>query len=214
MTTISPVAATRRERRKQEVRGRITEAAISLFTEQGCEQTTVEEICALADVARKTFYNYFPSKQHLVHDLSESLLFDETQDLIDLAIEKHSDFAGRISFICSHIAANVSRFERLERALILQTMLDSSAEDSRAGPQLQRLNAAFEQLFEAGCASGELTTAFSVEFLAEMAVGAMNAVMLNWVHQADSGYPIMERVEELSRWLQHMVLGNSPEPQP
>lgn len=195
----------RRERRKQEVRGRITEAAIELFTEQGCEQTTVEEICALADVARKTFYNYFPSKQHLVRDLSDSLLFTETQDLIDLAMEKYSDTVSRLTFFCRHVATNVARFERLERALIQQALLDVSSEDSRAGPQLQGLNDAFTTLFAAGRELGDITAEFSVEFLAEMAVGAVNAIMLNWVHQVESDYPVVERIEELTRWLQRMA---------
>lgn len=205
MSTSNAVNASRRERRKQEVRGRITEAAISLFTEHGCEQTTVEEICAVADVARKTFYNYFPSKQHLVHDLSESLLFAETQDLIDLAMEKCSDTAGRLEFFCAQVAANTARFERLERALIHQTLLDISADHGRAGTQLHRLNNAFAQLFEAGRQANDISAEFSVGFLAEMAVGAMSAIMLNWVHHADAGYPIAGRVEEMSRWLQRMV---------
>src|SRR5690625_7513886 len=103
----------RRERRKQEVRGRITEAAIELFAEKGCEQTTVEEICALADVARKTFYNYFPSKQCLVRDLSDALLFTETRDLIDLALEMQPDTASRLTFFCLQIARYVARIERI-----------------------------------------------------------------------------------------------------
>lgn len=208
MTVTAPMG--RRERRKQEVRGRITEAAIELFAEKGCEQTTVEEICALADVARKTFYNYFPSKQCLVRDLSDALLFTETRDLIDLALEKHPDTASRLTFFCRQIASNVARFERLERTLIQQALLDVSSEDSRSGSQLQGLNEAFTMLFEAGSRQGDIVPGFSVEFLAEMAVGAINAIMLNWVHQEPSSYPVMERVEELTRWLRRMATTEAP----
>lgn len=205
MNSNTRVEPGRRERRKQEVRGRITEAAISLFAERGCEATTVEEICSLADVARKTFYNYFPSKQHLTQELSESLLFGETQNLLEMAMEKHTGTPERLAYFCNHIGSNVARFERLERALIHQTILDLSSDDSQAGPQLERLNAAFAKLFSAGRRQGDVRRDFSVEFLAEMAVGAMNTVMLNWVHRCESGYPINARVRELSRWLQRMV---------
>lgn len=200
----SPGSATsRRERRKQEVRGRITEAAISLFSERGCEATTVEEICELADVARKTFYNYFPSKQQLVHELSESLLFGETQNLVELAMERHERTDQRIAFFVRHMSSNVARFERLEKALIHQTMLDLSSDEGRAGAQLERLNRAFIQLYSAGRKQGDINRAYSVEFLAEMTVGAINAVMLNWVH--NDRYPVAARVKDLSRWLQQMV---------
>ena len=53
----------RRERKKDETRQRIFEAAISLFREKGFEATTVDEITEKADVGRGTFFNYFPRKE-------------------------------------------------------------------------------------------------------------------------------------------------------
>lgn len=37
-----------------------------LFLDQGYEQTTIEQICIQADVARRSFFDYFPSKEALV----------------------------------------------------------------------------------------------------------------------------------------------------
>ena len=62
---------TRRERKKEETRRRIFETAISLFREQGIEQTTVDEITEKADVGRGTFFNYFPRKESVLAYLSE-----------------------------------------------------------------------------------------------------------------------------------------------
>jgi AcrR family transcriptional regulator len=59
----------RRERKKLETRSALMEAALSLFREKGYDQTTVEEITEQADVAKATFFNYFPSKQALVGEL-------------------------------------------------------------------------------------------------------------------------------------------------
>ncbi|MFP8874097.1 MAG: TetR family transcriptional regulator [Myxococcota bacterium] len=56
----------RRERRKLETRARIVAAATELFVEKGFPATKVAEICARVDIAHKTFFNYFPSKQHLL----------------------------------------------------------------------------------------------------------------------------------------------------
>lgn len=61
----------RRQRRKLEVRNRLVESAIALFSEKGFSETTVEDITDAADVAKGTFFNYFPSKEHVLGALVE-----------------------------------------------------------------------------------------------------------------------------------------------
>ena len=60
----------RRERKKVQTRQRLLEAALSLFREKGFSASTVEEIANKADVAKGTFFNYFPSKEALLHELA------------------------------------------------------------------------------------------------------------------------------------------------
>lgn len=55
----------RRARRQVEIRERLVRSAFQLFAERGFSATTVEDITNLADVGKGTFFNYFPSKEHI-----------------------------------------------------------------------------------------------------------------------------------------------------
>ena len=66
---MSSQARSRGDRRKQETRARILEAAVELFGEVGFEATKVADVCERADVARQTFFNHFPTKSDLLAEL-------------------------------------------------------------------------------------------------------------------------------------------------
>lgn len=55
-----------RERKKLERRRCIELAAIDLFDAHGFDRTTIEQIAARADIAPRTFFSYFPTKEDVV----------------------------------------------------------------------------------------------------------------------------------------------------
>jgi AcrR family transcriptional regulator len=55
-----------RERKKQRTRQQIIDAAMSLFAEGGYHATTIADIAEAAEVAPRTFFSYFPSKEAVV----------------------------------------------------------------------------------------------------------------------------------------------------
>lgn len=55
-----------RARKKQERRRTIEAAALDLVEEHGFDGTTVDQIAAAADIAPRTFFYYFPTKEDVV----------------------------------------------------------------------------------------------------------------------------------------------------
>ena len=79
----------KREIQKQQVRERILEEALSLFSERGFEKTTVADIVEQSAIARGTFYNYFPD----MNTLFDALIAELNQQVVE-AIQytrKHTD---------------------------------------------------------------------------------------------------------------------------
>jgi AcrR family transcriptional regulator len=64
----------RRSRRSAELRERLFLAALDLFAKKGFAETTVEDITNAADVGKGTFFNYFPSKDHILLAFGEMQL--------------------------------------------------------------------------------------------------------------------------------------------
>lgn len=68
------LALGRRQRRSAQIRERLFRASLDLFAQRGFADTTVEDITNAADVGKGTFFNYFPSKDHLLLAFAEMQL--------------------------------------------------------------------------------------------------------------------------------------------
>jgi AcrR family transcriptional regulator len=186
-----------RERKKQELRDRLIEAARTLFDEKGYEATTVDEICARVDVSQKTFFNYFPTKQHVVREIAEAFL-DDLGALVEEARKLRGSTAKRLAHLFHRAGEEALRGGPRHKELLIEVVRLAQVEGT--GPEQSRwLHSLFLALLEDGVAAGELTTEHDAAFLTEMVVGAFVTILLNW--QSDEGYLVREHLDEAARFL-------------
>ncbi|PWB74531.1 MAG: hypothetical protein C3F07_07300 [Anaerolineales bacterium] len=81
------------QQRSEETRTRIMEAAIKLFSNNGYNKASVDEICAEAGISKGAFYHHFKSKQELFLALLDGWL-----QTIDSAIEAAKDLPAPKTF--------------------------------------------------------------------------------------------------------------------
>jgi AcrR family transcriptional regulator len=104
-----------RERKKQQTRRAIHEAAYRLVDEHGLEGTTIDQICHEADVSSRTFFNYFPSKMAAALGLTEEPVDAE-------AVEKFRSASGcLVDALCEMIVGGSQFAGRQARVKALAT---------------------------------------------------------------------------------------------
>jgi AcrR family transcriptional regulator len=193
----------RRKKRKQEIRSRIEEAAYRLFRGQGIEDTSIEQICVEADVARRTFYGHFPNKHALLGGLGISRLYDQSEPMFRLLMNNHQTTRDRLEAMIDYIESNFADYEDIDRQLILIAP-STFAEDTERQREIgDSAIASFVHLITAGIEVGDVNAEFSPEILAAMVVGTLNMLTISWAMNSD--YPIFAKLEEARVMFEHLI---------
>ena len=189
----------RMDRRKLEVRDRILGAAFDLFLSQGVSATTIEEICKRADVANRTFFNHFPTRQDMMRALAESRLLN----LHDVVVDRSDEpVPGRLVGLFDDIARALVKSSDTYREVIAE-MLASS------GYGIQRgfaLHTTFLELVKEGVARGEVTVRHDAQTLADIIVGALTGGIVNWT--VDRTYSLETGLHDLAVALSDLLTGD------
>jgi AcrR family transcriptional regulator len=103
-----------RERKKLETRQHIADVAARLFAEHGFEHVTVDQVATAANVAKKTVFNYFPTKEDLVFDRAQA----RERDVVALVRDRPEGtsvvaaFRKQAGQLLDHIAEQEPGFHR------------------------------------------------------------------------------------------------------
>ena len=192
-----PEPISRRERRVREVHDRIVSAAIERFAAHGVESVKVDEICHAADIAQKTFFNHFPTKQHLLREIAEGFL-QQLLAILEVARGEGRTTAQQLERFFARVATEVERGGPMHRTFVME-VIRVVHDTPQNVEQSRRLHDAFGALLRDGVRRGDTTTAYPMPVLSEVVVGTFITLMLNWL--GIEGYPFRTRATAMARFL-------------
>lgn len=124
MTTDTPRPLTRAERKKQELRREIIDAAFDCFAEQGYHATGIADIAARLGIGHGTFYRYFENKrdivEHVVSGVVERILATLAEENAPDAVDTLEDYRTQSARIGEALARIFLEDPRVPRLLILE----------------------------------------------------------------------------------------------
>jgi AcrR family transcriptional regulator len=186
----------RLDRRKREVKEKILAAAFDLFLSQGVAVTTIEEICDRADVANRTFFNHFATRQDMIRALAEQRLVNLHDVMFDRADEA---IPMRLIGVFDDIAAVLAKSGDTYREMIGE-MLATTGYGVQRGSNLHET---FVELVKEGVARGQVSARHDAETLADIIVGALSGGILNWT--IDETYSLETNLHNLGLALAELL---------
>lgn len=114
---------TRAERRKQELRRDIIDAAFECFADRGYHATGIADVAARLGIGHGTFYRYFENKRdivdHVITDLVDRILAALTAENAPDAVNTLDEYRAQTQRIGDALAAIFLEDPRVPRMLIL-----------------------------------------------------------------------------------------------
>jgi AcrR family transcriptional regulator len=194
MVNMAPSAtlpASRRERRSAELRERLFRAALQLFAQKGYSETTVEDITNAADVGKGTFFNYFPSKEHILAAFGR-MQMDKVQAAVDEAPATKLPIREILRQLAIEAVSEPARNPAMVRAL-LQANLSSAPVRETMREIHTKATALLSQIVEVGQKRGEIQKDLNAAELAQTLRQSLLGAMLIWSLYGDG--TLQSRIE-------------------
>lgn len=189
-------------------RGRILDAALSVFSRKGYHSTSVDEIVWESRTSKGAVYFHFPNKQALFLSLVDKFA-DLLERRVNEAISRETVGIRRVSAALQATLETFGKYRPLAKILLVQAVgLGSIFEDKRLQVH-QRFVELIRVNLDQAVAEGAVTPVDS-EVVATAWMGAINEVIIQWVY---TGQPDPARIMATMRPMLLRSIGFE-EPQP
>jgi AcrR family transcriptional regulator len=200
----------RRQRRSADIRERLFRAALKLFSEKGFAETTVEDITNAADFGKGTFFNYFPSKDHILIAFSE-MQISKLQTAVDTMREHKQPIPEFLTALSVRMTEEPARAPAVVRA-ILQAYLSTSTVRSAMRENQARAHGLLTQVVRLGQERGDFRRDLPASDLAQVFRQTVFGTLLMWSLFGDASLP--ERIHTALNVLWTGLAPRDTEPQP
>lgn len=188
-TTLPP---NRRERQSVERRERLFRAALDLFARKGFAETTVEDITNAADLGKGTFFNYFPSKEHILLAFAEMQL-GKLRAAADEARAKNEPTRVFLRSLGARMTQEPIRNPSIIR-ILLQAFLSNSPVRESVMDLQTRVIAIHTEIIRLGQERGEIRDDLPPEVLANVFRQTIFGTLLIWSLYGDG--TLLTRIED------------------
>jgi AcrR family transcriptional regulator len=177
-------AGNRRERHRVQTRDRLYRAALELFAERGFLETTVENITEAADVGKGTFFNYFPTKEHILAEFG-----GERTAAVERTLEKVKSTKGPVLDVIGELAIDSAGQSDLNAALLRAIFAaHASCAPVRAELHKRKLfsRKMLAEMFRIGQERGEIRDDMTANDLARITQMTCMGVAMSWAIHPES----------------------------
>ncbi len=163
-----------RERKKRAVRQTLYDTALRLFRRDGFDSVPVSAICAEAGVAKGTFFNHFPTKDHVLLEWYDRMTTsgNATEPLQGTAVERLIALTDGF-FDIALADADLWRAKQQRAALSPDFRAAELASDART-------RTIVEALLTDAISSGELRGDLDVKALSDLVVAVLTGSVHDW----------------------------------
>lgn len=182
----------RRARKKRAVFARLYDAALTLFEAQGYEAVSVASICDAAQVAKGTFFNHFPTKEHVLFEW-----YARATAKAETVQPSPGSLGNQLASVCwASLSAVIARPE-LWRAKLRLSSLHAELRAVEHGADA-RSRERFCSLIAAAQAKGEVRAEIDPEAAAGLFLAQLTGTVREWVN-AEGGFDLAATVEARTR---------------
>ena len=190
--TSTSIPSNRRERQSLERRERLFRAALDLFARKGFAETTVEDITNAADLGKGTFFNYFPSKEHILLAFAEMQL-GKLRAAADEARAKNEPTRVFLRSLGARMTQEPIRNPSIIRILLQAFLSNTPVRESMMDLQA-RVIAIHTEIIRLGQQRGEIRDDLPPEVLANVFRQTVFGTLLIWSLYGDA--TLLSRIED------------------
>ncbi len=193
----------RRERRKAETYEKLMRSALRLFAAHGLEGTTVEQITEAADVGKGTFFNYFPTKEHILMAFGDTRV-QKIRAALDEARTGERPIWQVLRRLGHSLAEEATHSPGLMRSILVAPLTREPVREFMAG-KLEEGRGVLEEIFKLGQDRGELRTDLTTSHMARGFQQSVFGALVLW-----SLDPRGDLLAWLDVWLEMFLGGLDP----